>query len=193
MPSYCTVQNVKDRLLITVNTYDSEIALAIGEAERYIDEKLRPYLSYRQTVTLKETGYVNCVETDIGKQVLDDEVKIGKLLDYNNTTRIWKIKTTSTIADGSELKIDGRVRGTADGASSDDVTEAESPVFIFKTLPLSATIPDQITAICADLAAGIFLRRKEPEDMEKGWLVQGIKKLDIFIKSNWHRGVVVMC
>lgn len=187
---YCTVQNVKDRLLITVATYDTEIALAIQEAERYIDEALRKYLSYRQTVTLKETGYVNCVSTDIGKEVLDDEVKVGELLDYNNTTRIWKIKTTLTIAINSELIIAGRLRGEAVGASTDDVTEAESPIFIFKTLPLSATIPDQIAVICADLAAGIYLRRKEPEDFDKGWWMQGLKKLEDFIKNNWHKGVV---
>lgn len=191
---YCTVQNVKDRLLIAVATYDTEIALAIQEAEDYINEKLRPYLSYRQTLTLLEADYTNCVSTDIGKEVMDDEVKVGKLLDYNNTTRIWKIKTTSTIADASEIKLSGGTgKGTADGGSTDDVTEAESPIFIFKTLPLSATIPDQIVTICGDLAAGVYLRRKEPEDFDKGWWLQGIKKLEDFIKGNWHRGVVVFC
>jgi len=138
---------------------------------------------------VKEADYVNCVRTDVGKQVLDDEVKVGVLLDYNNTTRIWKIKTTSTIAIDSELKIAGTLRGEAYSASTDDVVEAESPIFIFKTLPLSATIPDQIKVICADIAAGIYLRRKEPEDFDKSWWLQGISKLDIFIKNNWHSGV----
>lgn len=189
---YCLLGSVKERLLIPTSdtSYDTEIALAILEAEDYINEHLRPYLTYRQTVTLSETGYVNCDLEDIGMTILDDEVAIGTLLSYNNTTRIWKVKTTSTIAIDSELKIDGTLRGTASGASTDDVTEAESPIFVFKTLPLVATIPDQIEVICADLAAGIVQRRKMPEDFSTGWWNQGIRKLETFIKNNWHQGKI---
>ena len=192
MVYYCTLANIKERLLIptTDSTYDTEIALAIQEAEKYINSKLQSYLTYRQTVTLKEADYVNCVRTDVGKQVLDDEVEVGVLLKYNNTTRIWKIKTTSTIAVDSELKIAGRLRGEAYEASTDDVTEQTSPYFIFKTLPLSAVIPEQIKVVCADLSCGIYLRRKLPQEFDKGWWNQGIKKLEIFIQNNFHRKVV---
>lgn len=191
MPSnYCTIANVKERLDITIADYDTELTSAIQEAADYIDASLRQYLSYRQTVTLKEADYVNCISSDIGKQVLDDEVEVGELLNYNNTTRIWKIRTTSTIAINSELKIAGRLRGEASGASTDDITETENPYFVFKTLPLVALIPNQIKVICGDLAAGIYLRRKEPEDFDTGWWNQGIYKLTIFLKGNF-RGVVI--
>lgn len=186
---YCTINQIKIRCLIAVtdSTRDSELESSGIEASRHIDEAIRVYLSYRQTLTLLELDYVNCVKEDIGKQILDDEVKVGELIEYNNTTRIWKIKTTSTIADASELKIRGTVRGVASGASSDDVTEGLTPSFIFKTLPLVAIIPEQIKEITADFGAAIFLRRYMPDKYGTEWWTNAVTKLEEYIKTNWHK------
>lgn len=66
-------------------------------------------------VTMGSSGYTNCVATDIGKQVKDDTVEIGALLAYNNTTRKWWVRTTSTVVNGSAMTITG---GTGAGTSS---------------------------------------------------------------------------
>jgi len=189
---YCTINQIKERCLIAVTDTgkDAELESAGIEASRHIDEVIRPHLTYRQSLTLAEADYTNCIRTDVGKQVLDDEVKVGELLEYNNTTRVWKIKTTGTIADLSEMKIEGVVRGTASGASIDDVTEAESPIFIFKTLPLVATIPAQIKEITADFGAAIFLRRYIPDKYGTEWWTNAVLKIEEFIKSNWYRGSI---
>lgn len=188
---YCTILQIKPRLLIedADDTYDTELETAGTEASRIIDEKLRPFLTIRQSLTLAESGYVNCKKADVGRQVEDDGVQVGELLRFNNTTRIWKIETTTTIADLSVITItNGSGSGTASGASTDDVTEQEDPYFIFKTLPLSGTIPDIIKEICADLAAGLFKRRHKPESFDQGWLNQAYTKLNDLIKANWHKG-----
>ena len=188
---YTTLDKVKARVLIpvTTSTYDTELAIAIVEAERMIDDRLRPYLTIRQSLTLNLVGYVKCKDSDLGKQVEDDGVQVGELIRYNNETRIWKIETTSTIAEDSVITItDGHGSGTANVASTDDVTETETPIFIFKTLPLSAVIPAIIGEICADIAAGLFKRRHKPESFDAGWFNQGFTKLKDFIKGNWGSG-----
>ena len=116
--TYTTLEKVKDRILIARDdtTFDVEIPVAIVEAERIIDEKIRPYKS---------------------------------------------------------------VAGT---------TESKEP-FVFATLPLTAAIiPNIISEICADLAAGLFKRRMKPEQFDQGWLNQGLTKLDAFVKANWFKG-----
>jgi len=133
---YCTLAKVKERVSIpaATETYDTDLALAIVEAERIIDEKIRSFLTERQKLTLKEAAYTSCVKSDVGKQVEDDTVQVGELLSYNNTTRIWKVKASSTIAQDSVITItEGTGAGTASVVSSDDVTEQTSPYFIFKT------------------------------------------------------------
>lgn len=67
------------------------------------------------TVTLKESGYVNCVPSDIGKQVKDDGVNIGVLNGYDNTTRTWQVATDSPIANDSVMTI---ANGTGTGTSN---------------------------------------------------------------------------
>lgn len=187
---YCTIAQIKERCLVTGAAQDAELESCGMEASRQVDELIRPYLTERQTVTLNESGYVNCSRTDVGKQVLDDEVVVGELLTYNNTTRIWKIETTTTIADASELKIQGTLRGTASGASTDDVTESESPTFIFKTIPLVAIIPTQITHITADFGAAIFLKRYLPDKYQDEWRISATQKLKEFIAQNWKQGII---
>lgn len=189
---YCTINQIKERCNIELldTSKDTQLENAGTEASRYVDEMLRAYLTYRQTLTLLEAGYINCVKEDIGEQVLDDEVKVGELIEYNNTTRIWKIKTTSTIADASELKIRGKVRGTADGPSTDDVTEGLTPIFVFKTLPLSAVVPELIKDITADFGAAIYLRRWQPEKYREEWWTTAVLKLEEYIRSNWYRGKI---
>jgi len=197
MSYYEWIDKVKSRLTLSSgNTaYNSACEDACIEASRYIDEKIRPYMTVRKSVTLSSVSYVSCIGSDIGKQVLDDEIVIGELLSYNNTTRIWKIKTVSSIAESSELSIyDGEGSGLSFAISTEDVVEAAEP-FVFAQLPLTqGKIHGQIKIICADLAAGIALRRKEPQDMDtdtSGWWQQGRYKLDDFIKANWFKKKVV--
>lgn len=72
----------------------------------------------RQVLELLESGYVDCIATDIGKQVKDDDVEIGELLAYDNTLRKWWIRSASTIVDISVMTItSGTGVGTADGNS----------------------------------------------------------------------------
>ena len=66
-------------------------------------------------VTLQESGYTNCIASDITKQVTDDTAEIGALLAFNNTTRKWWVRTTSTVANGSAMAI---TAGTGAGTSS---------------------------------------------------------------------------
>ena len=66
-------------------------------------------------ITLQASGYTNCVASDITKQVKDDTVEIGALLAYNNTTRKWWVRTTSTVENGSAMTI---TAGTGAGTSS---------------------------------------------------------------------------
>jgi len=76
-----------------------------------------------QSLTLLSAGYVNCIASDIGKQVQDDTAEIGLLVEYNNTTRVWRIATASTVATASAMTITtGTGAGTADGASTDGTT-----------------------------------------------------------------------
>ena len=77
-----------------------------------------------QTLKLLASGYTNCVVTDIGKQVRDDTVEIGALLAYNNTTRKWWIRSTSTIASASAMTITagtGAGTGSANSATGEDL------------------------------------------------------------------------
>jgi hypothetical protein len=44
-------------------------------------------------LTLSATGYVNCVQADIGKTVHDaGSLHLGKLIYYNNTTHVWIVE-----------------------------------------------------------------------------------------------------
>jgi hypothetical protein len=67
------------------------------------------------SLNLSATGYVNCVTTDIGKQVKDDAVEIGILASYDNTNRQWVIAASSVIANGSAITI---TAGTGAGVAS---------------------------------------------------------------------------
>lgn len=188
---YSTIDNVKDRCLIdtTITTHDSAMSLCVLEASRHIDEQLRPYYSFRQKLTLT-SDYTDCVETDIGKEVMDDEVKIGELLDYNNTSRIWKIKSTVTVAQDSTIKLeDGTGEGIASVASTNDVTQRIHPTFIFNTLPLT-TIPTQITYICADYATDLFQARHFPRKHSDVWRDLADLKMAYFINNNFKQGEV---
>jgi len=202
---YCTIDQIKERCLISLvdHTRDTQLEECGTEASRQVDELIRPYLTERLVVTL--SGYTNCIASDIGKEVLDDGVKIGTLLDYDNNDQQWWIKSTSVIffiwdpggwwiksssviANGSSLEIFHGVGEGVGGASTDDVTEQENPYFIFKILPLSAVIPDQITFITADFAAAIFLRRYMPAKYSEEWWTVALGKMEEFIRSNWYKG-----
>jgi len=196
---YCNKADIKSRALVATgdSSYDTDIVAAGQEASRFIDDKLRPYISpNKQTLVLKEADYVNCASTDVGKPVRDDDVKVGILFDYNNDTRTWIVLCDSSvakIATNSEVEVYGGYGSGVASADSTKPAEAQEP-FVFYQVPLTddtAKVPDEITAICADLGTGIFKRRQMPQSMDVGWWAQGIKKLEEFIKSTFHKGVTV--
>lgn len=104
----------------------------------YLQEELTKYLQggaiqtsgYNgQIQILKLDGsYTNFVDSDLGKQVQDDSVDVGVLLDYDNDTqKIW-IRSTSTIADGSAITVNGGTgAGDANGASATGETIFANP------------------------------------------------------------------
>jgi len=195
---YCEHEDIKSRLIIasTDASYDTQIISAGIEASEYIDEKLRPYISPNlQSLVLKLADYVNCGTDEIGMTVRDDDVEIGTLEEYNNTTRTWVIRCKSTVAKILANSVVAVWGGTGYGVANADTaapTEDDEP-FIFLQVPLTANaakIPDEIANICADLGAGIFKRRHQPQDMDAGWWAQGIRKLDEFIKGNFFKGTI---
>ena len=160
-------------------------------------------------------GYVNCIAGDIGKAVKDDGVEIGYLVAYDNSLRKWWITTTASPADGSAITItSGTGHGTLTTThpyctnaeigsrlimSAGDLTTfatdltasaneasryVDEAVRPFVSVPYSS-VPVAIVDITADIAAGIFKRRQMPQDMDAGWWMQGIKKLNTFIESNY--------
>lgn len=65
-------------------------------------------------ITMQSTGYTPCVFSDITKTVKDDGTPIGVLLAYDNTRRVWWVRTSATVENGSAMTIDG---GTGAGTS----------------------------------------------------------------------------
>ena len=94
----------------------------------YLQEDLTKYLQGGAIQTNGYSGeiqvlsldgtYTNFVDSDLGKQVQDDGLDVGALLDYNNTDqKIW-FRSASTVADGSAMTVDsGTGAGDASGAS----------------------------------------------------------------------------
>ena len=73
-------------------------------------------------------GYTNCVASDIGKQVEDDGEEIGPLFAYDNAARIWRISSTSVVADASVMSIAGGTgAGIADGNSAKCARRSSAP------------------------------------------------------------------
>jgi hypothetical protein len=101
----------------------------------YIQEELIKYLSGGavqtdgyddeiHTLTLSSGTYVDCITGDVGKQVEDDSVAVGALLDYNNTDQKWWVRTGSStpIANSSVVTISG---GTGAGDALGNSVEGE--------------------------------------------------------------------
>ena len=82
-----------------------------------ITEQIITHGIYRPTVSivLESSGYVDCISSDVFKQVQDDGVEVGELVGYDNSTRTWYISTRETIAATSVMTITG---GTGSGTSS---------------------------------------------------------------------------
>lgn len=77
-----------------------------------------------QMLSFQAGGYTGAVASDIGKQVTDDATEIGMLLDYDNTARLWWVRSPRKVANGSTVGITtGTGAGTADadGAFGEDV------------------------------------------------------------------------
>jgi len=56
---------------------------------------------------LLAAGYVDCISTDIGKQVSDDGGNIGLLIEYDNVRRWWLVDSDHTIANGETMTVVG--------------------------------------------------------------------------------------
>lgn len=75
------------------------------------------------TTLILDGAYTNCVDSDIGKNVEDDSVAKGELIDFDNTNKIWWIRPTVdgyVIDDNSAMTIaSGTGVGVASGDSAD--------------------------------------------------------------------------
>ena len=192
---YATTANVKAKALVTGSAHDDEILGIIAEASRFIDNKLRPYISpNKHTLILKEADYVNCASTDVGKPVRDDDVEVGILHEYNNETRTWIIwcdSSVTKIAVESEVEVYG---GYGSGVASADSTrpaEDDEP-FVFYQVPLTSDkIPDIITQICENYSVAWFLQRQMPkESYADTWQGLADKMLEDFITQNFKKGII---
>lgn len=94
----------------------------------FIDDESIKFISGGALATSGYTGdiqvlnldgtYVECVNSDIGKNVEEGGTPRGALLAFNNTTQKWWIRYASTIADNAVMTIDGGIgAGDAFGAS----------------------------------------------------------------------------
>jgi hypothetical protein len=104
----------------------------------YIQEELTQFLdggaiqtsgynNIIQVLTLDGT-YTNAITTDLGKQVNDDASPVGALLDYDNTTQKWWVRSASTIVDNSVMTIASGVgAGDASGNSATGETIFANP------------------------------------------------------------------
>jgi len=116
-----------------------------------------------QVLQLQETGYTDCVFSDIGKQVNDDGVDIGPLLAYNNAKRKWWIRSTTTVAAGSTMSI---TAGTGAGTAESDSVSGED---LYANVYTLGTIAD-------DPYAQIYIFQAGERIEEWSYL------------SNWDRG-----
>jgi len=112
-----------------------------SESHKYLKEgaiKTSGYENEIQVLTLSSGGYTNCVSSDIGKTVQDDSSDTGPLLGYNNTTRKWWIRYSSTIGDTSSMTIPS---GTGAGTASGDSVTGEDLYANIYTLGTIETTP----------------------------------------------------
>jgi hypothetical protein len=89
-----------------------------------------------KTITLAVAGYVNCVGSDIAKNVTDDGASLGLLLAYDNADRIWTVITAVNVAAASVMAI---TAGTGAGASTGTFTTAHTSDGDIFTLTITPT------------------------------------------------------
>lgn len=79
-----------------------------------------------ERVELVTGGYVSAVEADIGRTVTDDAAGIGELVDFDNSIRVWWVRTngtTTTVGASSTMAITaGTGAGTSVASASIDDT-----------------------------------------------------------------------
>jgi len=97
--SWTPVNNVrKIRIRLTANAnYEWEISqIYVYSAD---DNKYCVWgtLQLRKLITMQATGYINCVESDIGKRVEYAGFEFGTLVSYDNGTRKWLIDDDGTL------------------------------------------------------------------------------------------------
>jgi len=111
-----------------------------------------------EKIELVSGGYVSAVEGDIGLTVNDDASPIGELVDFDNTRRIWWVRTngtTTTVAASSTMAIvTGTGAGTSVGVGSvDDSQDQWSNVTTIGDLAATGPQPF-IYAFVGDLTTG---------------------------------------
>lgn len=126
--TYGTVEKVHEFLmseLISIVATQT-VAGQVSEAEVVFDndptkkfqagDVLMIWLGWQgqQIVTMDISGYIDCIPSDIGKQVRDDGAEIGTLISYENSSRSWKVSTQSQILPSSVMTI---TSGTGSGTS----------------------------------------------------------------------------
>jgi hypothetical protein len=109
-----------DVISARVQAWDKDDTLVFDvytAADGTITEQIIEHGIYQPTekVTLDATGYVDCVETDIGKMVQEDGADTGILLSYDNTNRFWFVNYYGVISATHSMTITG---GTGAGTVS---------------------------------------------------------------------------
>ena len=75
-----------------------------------------------EKITLQTAGYTNVIESDIGKTVTDDAVGIGELVDFDNTRKVWWVRTNGTVTSVAAASTMAITTGT--GAGTSDASNA---------------------------------------------------------------------
>jgi len=75
-----------------------------------------------EKITLQTAGYTNVIESDIGKTVTDDAVGIGQLVDFDNTRKVWWVRTNGTVTSVAAASTMAITTGT--GAGTSDASNA---------------------------------------------------------------------
>ncbi len=122
--TFATLEAPTDVVAISISDIEIEITFKDNctdetghTLEREIDEggvwrtilELEPNREYFRDggLFLLAAGYVDCISTDIGKQVSDDGGNIGLLIEYDNVRRWWLVDSDHTILNGETMTVVG--------------------------------------------------------------------------------------
>lgn len=111
-----------------MNGYCDKVVKEISKEVPDMQKTLFPIIPDTFEIDIHETLYVlvldgtytDCVATDIGKQVEDDDAEVGALVAYDNTNQKWWFRANAAVANNSVMTIadSGTGAGDASGASA---------------------------------------------------------------------------